>query len=120
MYIVMKKILMTMILGGAVMAAACGTKSESDAELLARKTVNCLTIAEGEPSAEVAASYLECLQDLFNFDDSLNAVYPTVSESEEFIEAYNAALKAYNADYDQTTINAKVMEANEKLAPYLM
>lgn len=113
---------MSMLLCGAALATACGgaDKDESNAQRLARKTVNCLTIAEAEPNPEVAAEYLDCLQDLFRFDDSLNSVYPSEAETEEFIEEYEAALKKFNPDYNQTTVNAKVMEANERLAPYLM
>lgn len=118
----MKKILMSILLCGAVLATACGgsAKEESKAQRLARKTVNCLTIAEAEPCPEVANEYLECMQELFRFDDSLNSVYPAEAETEEFIEEYEAALKSYNPDYDRATVNAKVMEANERLTPYLM
>ena len=91
----MKKILMSMALCTAVLAAACtgDTHDETDAQRLARKTVACLAIADAEPSPEVADRYMECMQEVFRFDDSLNAASPSLVETEEFVAEYKAALK---------------------------
>ena len=113
---------MSMALCSAVLAAACtgGTQDETDAQRLARKTVACLAIADAEPSTEVADRYLECMQEVFRFDDSLNAASPSLVETEEFVAEYEAALKSHNADYDMASVNARILEANERLTPYLI
>ena len=117
----MKKILMSMLLCGAVVAVGCGgAVSESLAEQLARKNVRCLTIGQSEPGPEVAAEYMDCMQELFLFEDSLKAAFPQEMETEEFWAEYDAALQKYDPQYNRESVTSGLMAANDALEPYMM
>jgi hypothetical protein len=36
------------------------------------------------------------------------------------VAEYEAALKSFNADYDMASVNTRILEANERLTPYLI